>query len=579
MMSFKTIRKKIAFVSVSALAAGLLAVVTAPIARAADGDININVAGFSQRVCSIQNAASGAFTTLAAAGNTGTSTLAAPLIVTLPIGGSIDVKGVNEGYTLQGYNLITSDTGTGYLQSNYGLRSATWDSTDTVTLTATAVGTVTIKQYLTVPFPNSATSYNSPNDVFGTGHNGVLTISIVAECSASGYSSTYSVYRVDNTAFAAGNANLTLTYGDTLTFGAGEDGYISIVGKNGYNAALPSTTSWVASATNNAKVLFGTSSTAIGAITTARGTLSSASLTAAGTSVYVRVTPASRTAGGTTTVTVTAGGTTVLTKTLTFLPEPTKLVITKNMIGSISGGEGAFSFELQDDAGVKVPGAISIRPLTLDSRVTNVTEVKAASIVPAAPAGNINTIAATTFFGSTTTRGIMKFNCNTATTSGSTTVTMRHTTAVSEVNIDTPVTLNCAGGLSTYTISLDKAAYKIGEIAKLTFTGKDSAGNKVHDFSAFTADALSVGGGSPVKNTATTDYFADGVKTYELQMTTAGTFNTVSKHAGSVTTSATAGPYTVSGGDASNTEVLAAIVKLIASINKQIKALQKSIRR
>jgi len=39
-------------------------------------------------------------------------------------------------------------------------------------------------------------------------------------------------------------------------------------------------------------------------------------------------------------------------------------------------------------------------------------------------------------------------------------------------------------------------------------------------------------------------------------------------------------PYSIKGdGGVSNAEVLAAIVKLIASINKQIKALQKSLRR
>jgi len=76
--------------------------------------------------------------------------------------------------------------------------------------------------------------------------------------------------------------------------------------------------------TNNAKVLLGTTSTTIGASTTARGTLSSVNTSAAGTSVYVRVTPESRAAGGTTTVTVTADGVQVLSKTLTFLPEARK---------------------------------------------------------------------------------------------------------------------------------------------------------------------------------------------------------------------------------------------------------------
>jgi hypothetical protein len=61
-------------------------------------------------------------------------------------------------------------------------------------------------------------------------------------------------------------------------------------------------------------------------------------------------------------------------------------------------------------------------------------------------------------------------------------------------------------------------------------------------------------------------------------LTTAGSFNAVVNLAGSTTKSITV-PYTITSSDVSNTEVLAAIVKLIASINKQIAALQKSLRR
>jgi hypothetical protein len=156
-------------------------------------------------------------------------------------------------------------------------------------------------------------------------------------------------------------------------------------------------------------------------------------------------------------------------------------------------------------------------------------------------------------------------------------VTLRHTTPVTEANIDTEVTLSCAGGVATYTVSTDKATYRIGEVATITVTAKDSTGAPVSDFTTVpTADALSAGGAGIIKNTATTDAFTGGVKTYQAQMTTAGTFNVVSTIAGSVTKSATTG-YSVSGGDASNAEVLKSIVALIASINKQIQALQKLI--
>jgi len=578
-MSIKTLRKRIALVAVSALGAGLISIVSAPLANAAVGDIAVGTGtGQGQGACSVQNSATGDFNTLNAQSLNHTSTLAAPLIVTVPVGGTVDFNpegtAAGGGFITYTSGFATDDTGAEVLHSSYGVYAVNMSGdSDTLTLTATAVGTISVKAYLTAPFA----SQNVTNTIFAT-PNGALTIKVVASCSSTGYSATYSAYQVGD----AVDSTPSLTYGDTLTFGAGSDGYISIVGKNGYNQVLPASTTWVASATNNAKVLFGTSS-AIEATTTAAGTLSVVSTTAAGTNVYVRVTPADQAAGGTTTVTVTADGVSVLSKTLTFLPEATKFVMVKNLVGSLVGGEGAFLYQLQSANGTVVPGSVSVRPLTLDSRVTSVTSIQGAGIQPAVPGSTVNGVAtATALLGSataTSTLGISKFACNTGSTSGSTTVTLRHTTPVNGAYVEAQVALSCAGGLATYTISTDKAAYKIGEVATITVTGKDSTGAAVSDFTTMpTADALSVGGGTLIKNTATTDAFSGGVKTYQAQMTTAGTFNVASVISGSVTKSATAA-YTVAGGEVSNAEVLAAIVKLIASINKQIKALQKSLKR
>jgi len=573
-MSKKTMKQRIALVAVTALTAGVLSVATSPLANAAIGDISVGT-GTGQGIgtCSVLNTATGTYSVLNAGSLNHSSTLAAPLSVTIPVGGTVDFNpegtAAGGGFVTYTAGLATDDTTAEVLHSSYGVYAVNMSGdSDTLTLTATAVGTISVKAYVSAPFA----SVNVPNTILAT-PNGALSITVVASCSGNGYSATYSAFQVD----AAVDSTPSLTYGDTLTFSAGSDGYISVVGKNSYDAALPASTTWVASATNNAKVLLGTTS-AIEATTTARGTLSVVSTTAAGTNVYVRVNPADRAAGGTTTVTLTADGVSVLSKTLTFLPEASKLVVVKNMIGSISAAGGGFSFQLQTASGTVVPGSISVRPLTLDSRVTSVTEVKAATIAPVAPTGNIGGVAATTNFSSTTANGVMSFACNTATTSGTTTVTMRHTTAVNETIIDTPVTLTCAGSLATYTLSTDKATYRIGEIATVTFTGKDSAGNAVNDFAAFSTDALAVGGGSMVKNTATSDYFSGGVKTFQAQMTTAGTFNIVSTLSGSTTKTATAG-YTVTEGTAtvSNAQVLQSIVALIASINKQIQALQKLI--
>jgi len=572
-MSIKTLRKRIALVAVSALGAGLISIVSAPLANAAAGDIDVNIGrnSTSTGVCAIYDSGAADYMLISGTSSTGkASTLAAPLTVTVAVGGTLDINIASEFFTYSSGGLVADDTGNEVLHSTYGVWAQRDSSADTVTLTATAPGTVTVKSFATAPFA----SVDTPNTVYST-PNGTLTITVVASCSATGYSATYSAFQVGD----AVDSTPQLTYGDTLTFSAGTDGYISIIGKNGYNQFLPGTTTWIASATNNAKVLIGTTN-AIEATTTAAGTLSVVSSAAAGNNVYVRVTPADPAAGGTTTVTVTADGTTVLSKTLTFLPEATKIVIAKNLVGSLVGGEGAFLYQLQAANGTVVPGAVAVRPLTLDSRVTSVTAIKGGTIFPAVPGSTINgTATATVLSLPTTSLGVSKFACNTGSTTGSTKVTLRHTTPVNGAYVEADVTLNCAGGLATYTISTDKASYKIGEVATITVTGKDSTGAAVSDFTTIpTADALSVGGGTLIKNTALTDAFSGGVKNYQAQMTTAGTFNVASIISGSTTKTATAS-YTVTGADVSNTEVLAAIVKLIASINKQIKALQKSIKR
>ena len=138
--------------------------------------------------------------------------------------------------------------------------------------------------------------------------------------------------------------------------------------------------------------------------------------------------------------------------------------------------------------------------------------------------------------------------------------------------------------MATYTISTDKAAYAIGEIATITIDAKDAFGKAVSDSTTIGGAGLttiSIGGGTITKAQVdgalgTGDLFTGGVKTYQAQMTTAGKFNIVVNLPGSTTKSQSAS-YTVSGGDASNAEVLKSIVALIASINKQIRALQKLI--
>jgi hypothetical protein len=157
----------------------------------------------------------------------------------------------------------------------------------------------------------------------------------------------------------------------------------------------------------------------------------------------------------------------------------------------------------------------------------------------------------------------------------------------------------CAGNAVNYKASLDKASYAPGEIATLTITATDSSGKPVYDVNAI-ADGVYLGGTATGTGTTlapaitlptltavtaatSTDYFSGGTKTYKFTVgTTEGSFSGVvdlPKFNGT-TYSQTAQTiaYKVAGAaGVSMADVLKAIVSLIASINKQIAALQKAL--
>jgi len=573
-MSIKTLRKRIALVAVSALGAGLITVVAVPSANAAAGDITYTGTSSHPGVCAVYDSGTSAYGNVDAAID---GELATPLNVIVAVGGSFvaDVEDDYYTYTSGGYVTATNEDTASVLQSNYGVWRG-FDN-DTFTFTANAVGKVTVKSYATDPFATTNT-FADPT------LSGTMTITVVSTCSAIAFSTTYSKWQVD----IETNSTPSLTAGDTLTFGAGDEAYISMTLKNAYNANLPSTAVVTASATNGALVKLDTAQT-LDDSTTSAGTLSSSSKAVSGANMFIRVTPASLAAGGSTTVTVAVEGVTALTRTITFLPEATKMTVVSSLVG-VNGGEGSILYTLTDAAGTAVPGSVSVRSLTLTPRISAVTNIKGATIVASdlSPAGEtINAVDAGSIWGSSTSStskyGVLKYTCQAGAGTGEGKVTLRHTTPVNEAYVDTEVTLKCAGGLDTYAISMDKASYSIGEIATLTISAKDSTGAAVNDFTylnSASAPDVTAGGATITKATATTDSFLGGVKTYKFQVTTAGTFNAVVNLPGTTTKSVTAA-YKVAdtSGAVTNAEVLAAIVKLIASINKQIKALQKSLKK
>ena len=152
----------------------------------------------------------------------------------------------------------------------------------------------------------------------------------------------------------------------------------------------------------------------------------------------------------------------------------------------------------------------------------------------------------------------------------------------------------CANTATTYTASWDKASYLQGDIAKLTVQFKDVKGNNAP--SSGVAQVGTVTGATPtitapmmtlvgaLTNNTTVDI--NGAIVYTYTVGTAGTFTEGSYNSivdfplsgttGSIQTASY--KVAVSGTPGvTNADVLKSIVALIASINKQIQALQKLI--
>jgi len=145
-----------------------------------------------------------------------------------------------------------------------------------------------------------------------------------------------------------------------------------------------------------------------------------------------------------------------------------------------------------------------------------------------------------------------------------------------------------SSGAATYSASWDKASYATGDIATLTITAKDSKGNLIADGVVLGSGALvttnsdglaSVTSACDAANIATTTYSAGSKVCKFAVKNAAGSYSYTAIVPTSTSQAATTGTVKITdaSGSVSNADVLKSIVALIASINKQIQALQKLI--
>jgi len=572
-MSTKTLRKRIALVAVSALGAGMLSLVAIPAANAAVVANDFEIVSTSKLLaCSYDSvgAVESAYipTTSpgivispknAAAGETAYVRVTGPAIIsaaTAGDGGAITTVSQTE--------INITD-----------IADAPADTVFTVKPTG-ATGTVTVTY--------AVTSTSALLDS--------ITISVVASCAGNAVSKDDSYYTIVSAAQAAGGGAWTDTSVDTADkqyiANAGK-GYALIRVYDQYGDNLATTGAVVAVSSSAAcKVKLEAAGGALAA-----GTSQTSVLASVGDDVALIVSQATTGASGSCPVTVTMNGVSLGTKTFILQGAPSKITVSDITIGA-AGGQGFYRVAVQDAAGNYLPG------LNVTYSATNATNIEAAN------AGIVtnpqeNSLAATsstvgTGYGKTqsvssaniaawadeTAGKMTAFTCS-ATKTGTAKITVRVPLGdgISYVTSD-PFTVACGGALDTWSISLDKASYAPGEIATLTVSGKDALGNPVATTEAFAGYAGSFGGMTFISTPANGDTFSSGIgtKTYQLKVdTTEGAYVGSFKLTGTTDAVAKTLQYKIAATTASvtNAEVLAAIVKLIASINKQIAALQKAL--
>jgi hypothetical protein len=279
------------------------------------------------------------------------------------------------------------------------------------------------------------------------------------------------------------------------------------------------------------------------------------------------------------TVTVSWNGAVVATKTFSIYGDAASIKVYNNVISNLGSpaatatvGIPGANYKVYDSAGnwIDEPAGLVADSSTVNGTVTGVT------------IDRVSQASASSWVG---TSGRLNWTCN-ATVGGSKDVTVYLYNAQS-AKISTTLPAKCAGDTYTFKVSTDKATYAPGEIITVTLSTFDAAGNPAnarHNYSPVNVIA-SGAFASTVDTPSTADYAwdtgLDGKVSYRFIATqTEGTYSiSASMPVNGSAQAATTASVTVKSTSTavSNADVLKAIVSLIASINKQIAALQKAL--
>ena len=417
-----------------------------------------------------------------------------------------------------------------------------------------------------------------------------ITVTVVAASTGGTYSAVYSGCFTKTS--ATDQVGVAIAADSTSSSrNNGSQWYVGFALRDGYNAALPAG-NIVVSATASGIVSLGADGSAVSA-----GTGSTVVEASTGAARQVRIDQPTAGAPLTTTVTISYNGTVVCTKTVKILGAAATIEISKVATVDL-GGNTADSYWLDEGAVTGVTGTPRAGHFfaVLKDSAGNIVFPATADSFSMDPATTTTTVTAlgvnANYATSTSSTSLGRFSIGTFTcgpTAGESAVKLRHTTAATGVTITSPAfTARCADDPYTYTASFDKASYTQGEIATLTVKFLDSKGFAANSVDTPGAVTMVLPFMTLIDATGSATMLTDakGVKTYTMTVgttsgVTAGTYTGIVDFTTLTAVAATkATPtYKIStGGDTTtNADVLKSIVALIASINKQIQALQKLI--
>jgi len=554
-MSKKTNFKRVALVAVASLGFGVLTSV-AP-ANATSGALTVSTT--STGVCASDSAAG--LTTIAmsktgslvisVAASASTDTVKASGVLSITgyatIGGaiSIDQKKFTVSDTTAGTVTFTP-TGAG-AASIYTQTAGTGVNVQTVSVTVldSCAGSAT---------PAASTSFvqvGDAADVFQLASQ--LGGSSTTSLGTQGTGQVWSTYTLDN------------SVDKTTSFANAATAYVRVLARDAYKLPLAGTTYYygiactgdvvVNGGSTNGGFIAGEASNYTAQFTIAQGTLN---------------------AGVATTCTFTVNNIVIGTKSITIKGDLTKIEATARTSGAsgvaaAAAGAGTISYKYFDAAGNRLA--------TTDAGLG----APALTATGSALINAISSASAVTDYVVLTTKdvtGRVSYGCVGSTKSGDVSVILKRTNAQGATISANAVTASCGGALDTYTISTDKAVYTTGDIATITVKGLDANGKAVNDAVQAAGAAITVTGMTPVTAPSTADYFSGGALVYTYKVdNTPGSYVASAYLTAATQTAAVVQKVTITSQSTavSNADVLKSIVALIASINKQIQALQALI--